>query len=347
VLDLNILSNIFKIKYDLLNARFSKYKQTNTKFLLVCDIGKLLKRYKTTILNDVLYLTKKDKLKIVTFILNIISHYKHYYFLLGCNSTIILYCSNLEDYIEFKDFIEGIKIIIQFIPGFIIIPNYNKSNDNKYIYIHTIYYLINKIYNDSKVLGKKLIVNVLDNNIISYQYFYSDVDIYYLSPFSKTKIVDYKLIWLSLINNEEIINNDSNSHILKILLLPHYIIYNLFEINESKKILYNRPKYNLKNRGIKLNEFINIYNNNLNILPYLEYGKYILDNNSYNIYKDTINNVLFISSGSKIREFIDEFINLWINNLKDNKIHNINHIISNLEDLNTEWLFMEGNNGNR
>ncbi len=139
MINLDIISNTFKLNYELLNKTFEQYQGTKFRYLLVVNIGKVLDIMSATLSKKQLIITNSQKTKLMIALLNIISHYRHYYANnVHCINSVLLYCQNNEHYIEYKEIINDLNNLVQFLPNIILVPNINdKDEKSPFFYIHT------------------------------------------------------------------------------------------------------------------------------------------------------------------------------------------------------------------
>jgi hypothetical protein len=351
MINVDMLTNMFKIKYEAMDNAFSSYVGHGNRFLLVINIGKILDTLYTIINKKQLIITNKDRTKILVGLLNIIAHYRHYYFSIRKSSNfILLYCEYQRQYEEYEEILKELKVLLDFIPSIILIPKTNfpkeineKKINNTFYYIHTIAYIIEFTKKKVEALGKKLIVNIFGNNPIEYQYLTISDPIYYLNPFSDNQILNYMNLWEEYIGNDERIKSPIYQMELKYLLLPYALLHNKMANNfpEKYKMECVKPKsvktranllfsYIEISKGVPLHEFLNGYINfsyGENDQKYIEQFK-----KRYSMfYYNTVN---------LIKPFLQELIKSWGKKLKDNGIYNLKELVSSYDEnnLNIGWL---------
>ena len=334
--DPTMISNIFKIKYEKLNSYFNIYLKNiknRKRFLFLIDIGKTINIIISILKKNSIILTKKQKQKILISLLNIIAHYRHYFYSVhNSTNSFILYCSNQDDYDEYEEYISEINDISKFLPGIILIPNFKSKN--KYFYIHLISHMISHLRIVSNNKNRDLITISLENNNLEYQYLMANPNTYFLRISSNNDIVlDYKKIWLKNgITCEDDINSLKNEFNLKRLIIPYLIYYKKINTDlELKPVIKNRNTIllnTLERSKYTTEDIINIY---VNYLECTKEEKELLINK--------IKEILFIYN-TNIKPFVKELIKNWNKKLSDKKIININQYseVLNLYNINILWL---------
>jgi hypothetical protein len=356
MVNIDILSNMFKIKYNILDEKMTGSCGQKNKVLLTINIGKILDTIYNIINKKSVIITDKMKVKILVNLLNIIAHYRHYYFSqLKCSNTILIYCDSQRQYNEYNHILHDLKLIIDFIPSVILIPKIDfpkQTSDNLSInpyfyYIHFVAYIIEITKKRTELNGRELIVNILANTPLEYQFLSICSRTYYLDPYNDIKIKDYIDLWTQILGKEDRISDKTNSLELKYLLLPYMMCYKRMHTGYPEKYNMNMAKIMNykhradiifdtidKSRGQSVNDLLkrfilNIYGDPKEVTSFLK--------------KDF---VFFFNTFPHIKPLLKELMQAWGKKLKDSKIHNINEFIKGFDEnnLNINWL-MEQDKG--
>lgn len=341
--DPTIISNIFKIKYEKMNEYFEIYFKNikpRKKILILMDIGKIINVLMIIAKKNSMIVTKKQKQKILISVLNIIAHYRHYFYSVHkCTNSFVLYCSNIDHYDEYDDIIEEITNITKFIPGIIAIPRI--ETENKFYYIHLVAHIIEYVKKLTNSMSRELVVFCTENNPLEYQYLMIEPNTFYCRTSAINDIIlDYKKIWeKNGFNNKECLLSLKNSLGLRNLLIPYLISFKRVpELNDN---LYKsiKPNFTIKEREefilnvlerskFDSNNIVDIY---LNYLPINDESKLEFTN--------ILKSILYISN-TQIKPFIKELIKSWNQKLTDKKIMNINEFseVLNIYNINIMWL---------
>ncbi|HQL11765.1 MAG TPA: hypothetical protein PK507_01990 [bacterium] len=334
----NLISNIFKIRYEFMNESLGKKPKNNIKYriLMVVDIGKIMRTMINIMCKKNIIITQKHKSQIIVGVLNIIAHYRHYYYSnMKCANSFLLYCQNQEDYDEFEDVIKDLQNICKFIPNLILIPKM-KDKVSKYFYIHTASFVVEYTKRTTEAVQKELIVTVLGNNPLEYQFLSICDKTFYLAYNQTNKVMNYKKLWISVLGEDERFMNKRYSYELKQLLIPYMILHKKY-IVEGHPIL-GISNIRMATRISKLFEFIdNVKSDSIPIwekyIDYIELGE---DKKEYLKILDEI----LYTNNLKIKPFIKDFVKSWSQKLKDRQINNINEYseVFNKENINILWL---------
>jgi hypothetical protein len=297
------------------------------------DIGHLIEAHMKLLDRKQIIITNKNKVQIMCSLLNIIAHYRHYYFsMLGCDNTIILFCGNDDQYILYKDILTDLDNILQFIKGVIYIPRI-EGNKKPYIYYNTVAYIIESTNNNVKIMSKELVVNILGNDVPSYQFFPIVNKISLFCPFAETKIQSYIDIWEALTVKDARFHKKSESLELRLCLLPYMLVFKKYPVllNGEKKMLLSSSS-SLQARVAKL--FLFLQTVETDKLP-IQFGESFADDPA--LFKTMYNEIVLYNS--ELKKFINNFIKSWGSKLKDKKLHNIHEYIKDLNgSLNIDWL---------
>ena len=193
MVSVSVLSNLYKIKYSILNNTFQYMPKSikRKQYLMVIDIGKIIAMILKIIAAKDIIITKKIKAQVIIAILNVIAHYRHYFHdVLKASNSFILYCEDPDHYDEYEEIINDIKNIAQFIPSIIVIPKM-KGKINRYFYIHCVSYIIETNYKISKRNQKDMITIVYGNNPLEYQFTNITDDIYFISNNCDVKVRNF------------------------------------------------------------------------------------------------------------------------------------------------------------
>jgi hypothetical protein len=335
------MTNLFKVKYESLNKSFEKFKDKRNRILLVIDIGKILSTLYSIINKKELIVTNKTKIQLICSIFSIIAHYRHYYYNnLHSSNSILLYCGTPDNYKIYEDILNDIKEICNYLPSIIYIPKIDGLN-NRYLYLHLACYIIEHTKKSSEAMNKKLIVNVLGNNIAEYQ-FLSIIDrVYYitLNQSEDKKIMEINHIWENLYGKDERFCDPTYRYELKILLLPQLIIYKKYNNLEEKDKIKGPININSRNEN-KINKLFEFINKKYNDILWCKYGEELLVKEDLDKYNEIMKKVLYTGNNSKIKPYINNFIKNWNKKLKDKKIDSINDYLNILEGNNIDiaWL---------
>lgn len=334
MINFDIISNTFKLKYELLNNMFDKFKGNKYRYMLIIDVEKILSIMINSIYKNHLIITNSQKTKLLVGLLNIISHYRHYYYnSLHSINSILLYCSKTSFYNENKEIFDDLNKIIQFLPNMILVPNIEK-NQNDFFYLHTMCHIVEHTRKICTTNKQELILNVLGNDSLEYQLFNIVEKTYFFSTHESNdneKIIDFSGIWRYIIGDDTRINNPIYSLGLKRLLVPYCIVNKIIPYKE-----YLIPIHNSLRLKAKSNMLFSIIESNNNINE-KDYAIKVL--NEPDKLETALNTILY-SRNIAMKPYIQLFIRTWNKKLKDNKIESINEYSKVFEEnnINIAWL---------
>ena len=339
MVSVSVLSNLYKIKYSILNNTFQYLPESPRKkqYLMVIDIGKIISMILKIIAAKDIIITKKIKAQVIIAIFNIIAHYRHYFHdSLKASNSFILYCEDPDQYEEFEEIITDIKNICQFIPSIIVIPKM-KGKINRYFYIHTVSYLIETNLRLSKKAQKDMITVVYGNNPIEYQYTNITDDIYYISNNCDIKVRNFADIWEQILTKDSRFHNIKYRFELKQLLYPYMIYYKKLIIDGCPISFVSHSKF--VSRVNDLFDYIDNFRNPSEP-RHISYGK-CLDVPKEDIKScDKALKIILYYNNLKLKPFIVDFIKANSTKLHDKKMDNINEYndILSQNNINIMWL---------
>ena len=313
---------MFKIKYDTLNQSFKNIsnKERNKRMVMAIDIGQIMKvLFKITERKN-LVVTNKDKGIIFVSILNIVAHYRHYMSsVLKMENSFILYCSTQEMYDNYSEIIKDLYDFSKYIPNFIVVPKIKSKN--KYIYIHTLGYLINSTKSISDKERKETYVICMTGNKAVYQFGKITKNIYYMNCVSEKSIIKYEDIWTKqLLIDDNRFRDIKYAYKLDNLLFP-YMIYHK-KITDTDYPIEGKNALRYETRTNQIFEFINLNKSSMDITT--DYGKFLgLENKDVENCKKIENEILFYKNAS-MKPIISNLAKSWNQKLYDKKLNNIN-----------------------
>jgi hypothetical protein len=281
-------------------------------------------------------ITNKQKSQVIVSLLNIIAHYRHYYSSLRCNNSVLLYCDDPKAYDNYKDIIEDLNQIVQFLPNVILVPKIT-TKSSRYFYLYTAAYVIEHTKRTTENNKQELIINVLGNNPSEYQFLTITEKAYCLPVHQlddEYKICDYHKIWEMLIGKDERINNPLYQLGLKALLIPYCILYKKIEINKvftsilsSRTTTRTNGMFTLLDGGISTDFVRKFAEISLSETSEVRSFVKIVEGVNYKTNPD-------------IKPFIRDFVKTWSKKLKDQKIQSINDYIQSFSEANLQisWL---------
>ena len=317
-----------------MSNRFDEFNGIKHRYLLIIDIGKILSIMSAILERKALVITNSQKVKLMIAILNIISHYRHFYYnKLHCNNSVVLYCSNIEHYDEYKEIIGDLHKITLFLPNIILVPTIADIKKTfPYYHNHIVSFIIEHTRKLTNANGQTLIVNILGQDPIEYQYLNICQNSFFLWPLhekEKEKIVNYIDIWENILGSDERFNNPIYKLGLKKLLLPYCILHKKVIVGSFKPEL-------LKHNHVKTirDELFTILETSYDPLVYAQ--KTIKNVVSFS---KVLQEVLY-SNRPYIRKFVKDFMENWGKKLKDKGLHNINNYneIFDNNNININWL---------
>ena len=339
MVSVSVLSNLYKIKYSVLNNTFQYLPQSVKKkqYLMIIDIGKIISMILKIIAAKDIIITKKIKTQVIVAILNVIAHYRHYFHdVLKATNSFVLYCEDPDHYDEYEEIISDIKNICQFIPSIIIVPKV-KGKINRYFYIHCVSYIIETNLKLSKRAQKDMITVVYGNNPLEYQYTNITDDIYYISNNCDIKVRNFANLWETILETDSRFHNIKYRYELKQLLYPYMIYFKKIFVEKCPISFVSHSKYSSRING--LFDYIDNFRNP-NEPRHISYGKCI------DVPKEDIKNcdkalnILLYYNNLKLKPFILESIKANSVKLHDKKLDNINEYneILSQTNINIMWL---------
>ena len=339
MISVSVLSNLYKIKYSILNNTFQYLPQSVKKkqYLMVIDIGKIISMILKIIASKDIIITKKIKAQVIIAILNVIAHYRHYFHdVLKATNSFILYCEDPEHYTEYEEIINDIYNICNFIPSIIVIPKM-KGKTSRYFYLHCVSYIIEANLRLSKRAQKEMITVVYGNNPLEYQFANINDDTYFISNNCDVKVRNFANLWESILAKDARFHNIKYRYELKQLLFP-YMIYFKKIINTKYPISYvSHSKYTSRINGIF--DYIENFRNP-NEPRYITYGKCIdMSKEDIKNCEKALNEILYFNN-IKLKPFIVDFIKANSAKLHEKKMDNINEYndILSQTNINIMWL---------
>jgi len=339
MINLDVIANTFKLKYNVLDKTFSKFNSKKYRYLLVIDISKILDIMSATIIKKQLMVTNTQKTKLMISILNIVAHYRHYYFNNPrCSNSILLYCQTQEKYHEYKEIITELNSIIQFLPNIILLPDLqDRSRGNRYFYTHVVAYIISHTNKISHNNNQELILNILGNNPLEYQFLnICDKSFCFLTLQNddNKKIVNYQKLWEHLLGEDERFFNPVYQLGLKELLIPYCLLYKKIETKKTLNLVSND---NTRKKRDNLFHFFN----RVPDPGIAEYADTLVSN--FSDFVKAYNEVMYTCDAS-IKLFIKDIMKFLNKKLKDNKLQNINEYNKIFEEnnINISWLTEDG-----
>lgn len=339
MVSVSVLSNLYKIKYSVLNNTF-QYLPENIKkrqYLMVIDIGKIISMILKIIASKDIIITKKIKAQVIIAILNVIAHYRHYFHdALKASNSFILYCEDPNHYDEYEEILNDIYNICNFIPGIIMIPKM-KGKVNRYFYLHCVSYIIETNLRLSKRAQKEMVTVVYGNNPLEYQFCNITDDVYFISNNYDNKVRTFADVWELILGPDVRFHNIKYRYELKQLIFPYMIYYHKIILDKYPISFVSHSRYTSRING--LFDYIDNFRNP-NEPRYISYGKSI-DVSKEDIKKcgNALNEILYFNNG-KLKPFIIDFIKANSSKLHDKKMDNINEYneILNHTNINIMWL---------
>lgn len=339
MVSVSVLSNLYKIRYPIMNNTFKYLPETKLKrrYLMVIDIGKIISTILKIIASKDIIITNKIKAQVIIAILNIIAHYRHYFYdvLKGANSF-VLYCENPDHYDDYEEIINDIYNISKFIPSIIVIPKM-KGKVSRYFYLHTVNYIIDFNNRISRRNMKEMYTIVYGNNPAEYQFINSTDKIYFISNNCDMKIRTFENVWETVLDKDARFHNVKYKFELKNLILPYMIYFRKFT-NEKYPISYtSHSKYTTRINMIF--DYIDNFRNPKEDF-YISFGKNIeVSKEDITNCGKFLNELLYINN-MQIKPIIAEFIKSISTKLHDKKMDNINEYDSflNQNNINILWL---------
>lgn len=344
MVSVSVLSNLYKIKYNVLNNTFLKLEKPlyTRQYLMVVDIGKIISMLLKIVADREIIITKKAKAQVIISIFNIIAHYRHYFFTnLHATNAFVLYCENPEHYEEYEDIINDIKNICNFIPSTIVIPKMSGSVD-RYFYVHCVSYIIEQNVLSRKKDKKDIAVLVYGNNPIEYQYANIAKDVFFISNNLDVKIRDFPKIWESLLEPNKEFSNPKYNYELRQLLYPYMIYYHKLIIPDMPIKYVSRTRY-----STRINELFTFIDNfrNPNDEFYISYGKCLeISSEDIKTCGKILKKILYFNNSS-IKENVKEFMVASRKKLYDKKMDNINEFNELLSSYNINIMWLREDKG--
>ncbi|MBR1818151.1 MAG: hypothetical protein IJ772_04805 [Bacilli bacterium] len=346
-MNLTLLSNMFKVKYEEMNKIFLKLPKIAKKrrYLMLIDIGKILTTLFTITEKKNLIVTNKDKGLMLVAVLNIVAHYRHYFHsVLKSSNSFVLYCSDPENYEYYNDIIKDIYNFAKYIPSIIVIPKIKTKN--RYYYNHVLGYIIDYCNKSTKIKNKELNLVCLGNDPINYQYHSICENTFFIHhSSSKNKVVDYKKVWNDILTEDFRFDAVKYNLYLDKLLYP-YLIYHRAFIDKDLPIT-GIGGTRATTRANMLFEFIDLNRNVLNDENIEErYGKFLglVDEDIKNC--GLILKKIYYYYNPGIKNFIKDLIKSWNQKLHDKKISNINEYYDLFNENNIIILWLKEDQGN-
>lgn len=344
-MNLTLLSNMFKVKYEELNKTFKNLPkiQKKRRYLMLIDMGKVI-----NILYDItskknLVVTNKEKGLILVSVLNIVAHYRHYFHsVLKASNSFVLYCTNPDDYENFSDIIKDIYEFAKYIPSFIVIPKMNTKN--KYYYSHLVGYIIDYCNKSAKIKNKELNLVCLGNNPITYQYRSICENTFFIAHnSSKNKVFEYRSIWKEYLLDDFRFDAVKYNLYLDKLLYPYLIYHRGY--TDSKYPVTGIGGTRSTTRANMLFEFIDLNRNTLKDDIEERYGKFLgLGEDDIKNCKEILKRIYYYYNPN-IKNFIKDFLKSWNQKLHDKKISNVNEYYDLFSDNNIIILWLKEDQG--
>jgi hypothetical protein len=300
------------------------------------DVGKILDTLYSILEKKQLIVSKKNKIEILVAVLNIAAHYRHYYSdILHQSNSLLFYCENPENYDNYSDILEDLKEICNFIPNSIYIPQISTNKTDRYFYIHTTAYIIEHTKKIAERNHRELVLNVIGNNPLEYQFFTIVKNTYFLTVNSvlERKILTITKIWENLLKNDVRFSNPIYDYELRLLLIPYMVIYKKIKV----KIQFIGLQHVRSTEKVdQLFRFIE--DSGKSITLWDNYGLNCVPNEINSFL--SIMNSIFYHSNVKIKPFIVNFVNSWSKKLTDSKIYSLNDYINtfDINNLQISWL---------
>jgi len=344
MVSVSVLSNLFKIKYSVLNNTFQYLPSTikRRQYLMVIDIGKIISMILKIIANKDIIITKKIKAQVIIAVLNIIAHYRHYFHdNLKATNSFVLYCEDPSQYDEYEEIINDIYNICKFIPSVIILPKM-KGKVSRYFYLHCVSYIIETNLKMSNNAKKEMITVVYGNNPLEYQFANITDNIYYVSNNCDIKVRTFPNLWELLLDKDPRFNNIKYQYELKQLIYPYMIYYHKLILEKHPITYVSHAKY-----SSRINSIFDYIDNfrNPNEERYISYGK-CMDISKEDISNcgKALNEILYFNN-AKIKPFIIEFIKSTSVKLHDKKMDNINEYNDFLNETNINIMWLREDKG--
>lgn len=339
MVSVSVLSNLYKIKYNVLNNTFLHLEKPlyTRQYLMVMDIGKIISMLLNIVANKEIIITNKIKAQVIISIFNIIAHYRHYFLNnLKATNAFVLYCENPEHYEEYEEIINDIRNICNFIPSIIVIPKM-KGNINRYFYIHCVSYIIEQNVASRKREKKDIAVVVYGNNPLEYQYANIAKDVFFISNNLDIKVRSFPQLWEGLLEKNEEFYNPKYNYELRQLIYPYMIYYHKLLIPDMPIKYVSRTRY-----STRINELFDFIDNfrNPNVDFYISYGRCLdLSEEDIKTCGKILNKILYFNNAS-IKESVRNFMIASKKKLYDKKMDNINEFneILSQYNINIMWL---------
>lgn len=333
----SVIENIvkkFKIKYTMLDVFYMDETFNNKKYLVFIDLHDILpvleKGFKRTSVEKNYY-----NLHSSFGLLNLISHYKHYYRKkLKSDVVIFAYVRDVYDRVKYKDIIENFIEFINYIPGIIFCTPKMDDDGNKLFMTHIINSIIRLYvskYKDNKIIVHIYSLNKADNSIIA------DCDCGKI-----IKNTDYKIYCFD--------KKDLISRVLK----EYKNIYENTEYRREIEYLYNVFRYARNEYGDDMKPPFSIFRSKK---FYDEFMLFLKENvgaeksylikrfgiRFYNSYYDNyINDMTKIDYefNKKYIHVIKPLLNNWFSKIKDKSIYSIDNIedVFKNHQIRIDWL---------
>ena len=232
----NIISYTYSIPYSILNKRIPKLediKRVQSKSVLFVDLTTLLSSMSKMIdfeKDNEESLSEREKKNIAVAVLNIVGHYRHFFYSqLEEMNTIILFASDLDTYDNYKGIINILDHLILFYPKILFIPQL--GNNGKYTNVHIICNLMTDMRLKSNKYNRTIRFFILSKERLLFQAFGVDSDLIFLQQKKQGKlenqiVMDRTDVWKKYLlksDKIDVLLNDKSISREMDRIIPQYI----------------------------------------------------------------------------------------------------------------------------
>ena len=350
---IKIISNSFKIKYDMLDEKLPKLNNgERTKDIIFIDISYILKQIENTLdlTKGEESMTTSDVNALVVSILNVGAHYRHYMHrkrLRG--NSVFFFCSSLDSFIKYPKMLEKIKTLTTLFPKVFFIPKISEKETKMYS-VYVLDALMSYMLSFESMYAFKHEFIVLSDNSLLFQLYNRTPDIYFIrkGEYQPGTIYSRSDIWCKYI-----VQDTSNAQLREMVesdvLRPEmdkYIIpyISLFGARGDITSATTKIKNIRKNRRVEalyrvMMDNISSLKQTYEVSFSAAFADKLTGTDAYDVYNTRLS-LFDASRNTHFRELVPELFAMWGSTLHVSDIDKISEDISN-ERLDTEWLLEE------